>query len=146
MVNNKIPDRRVIRATEYVASNLAERPRLAHVARSVGLEPTYFCKLFHQEIGQTFSSWNRRIRVQRAKELLRGTRLAVSTIALVVGYEDVTTFERNFRKCEELTPREYRSAGLSGAREDTTRIAERITRNAETADHVTIRATTQVSE
>jgi two-component system response regulator YesN len=59
-------------------------------------------------VGKSFSEWNRRLRVDRAKTLLRSEHRSVLAIALAVGYKDITTFERNFRRCEQLSPAEYR--------------------------------------
>lgn len=108
MVSDEVTDRRLLKAIRYVACDLTKRPSLAQVARAVGLQHTYFCRLFRLEVGLSFSVWDRQLRVDRSKDLLAATRLPITSIAMVVGYKDVTTFERNFRKCEAMTPRAYR--------------------------------------
>ena len=52
-------------------------------------------------------------------------------VALAVGYKDITTFERNFRRCEQLSPVEYRKLqrpkrirGITTGADESTRIAE----------------------
>jgi two-component system response regulator YesN len=56
----------------------------------------------------TFAEWNARTRVAEAKGLLRIADLSITAVAANVGYEDVTTFERVFRRLEGISPREYK--------------------------------------
>jgi AraC-like DNA-binding protein len=103
-------DRRLRRAIDYVARNLARCPTLGEVSTIAGLERTYFSSRFRKAIGITFQEWNRRIRIDRAKCLLVQSDLTITAIGLAVGYSDVTTFERNFRRCTNVSPRQYRQA------------------------------------
>jgi len=74
----------------------------------VGLERAYFCKQFRKSAGLSFSVWSRQIRIEQAKYLLSGSDTPIKLVAAAVGYGDVTTFERNFRKCVDLSPRAFR--------------------------------------
>ena len=101
-------DRRLLRAIHYIIRDLTRQPPIAELASIAGLERTYFSRHFQRTIGFSFSTWNRHIRVERAKNLLASTDLPITSIAIAVGYTDVTTFERNFRKCLNASPRHYR--------------------------------------
>src|SRR5262245_41581857 len=101
-------DRRLLRAIHYTIQDLTRQPPIAELARVAGLERTYFSRHFQRTIGISFSAWNRHIRVERAKSLLASTDLPITSIAMAVGYTDVTTFERNFRRCLNASPRDYR--------------------------------------
>lgn len=101
-------DRRLHRAMRYIARDLSSHPCLAEVASAVGLERCYLSRLFRKTFGFGFSAWNRCIRVQYAKALLNDNNLSIPAIAVQVGYQDPTTFRRNFRKCTGLAPRQYR--------------------------------------
>lgn len=101
-------DRRLLRAIHYIVQDLTRQPPIAELAGIAGLERTYFSRHFHRMIGFSFSTWNRHIRVERAQDLLASTDLPITQIAMAVGYADVTTFERNFRKCSNASPRHYR--------------------------------------
>jgi YesN/AraC family two-component response regulator len=68
-------------------------------AEIVGLERTYFSRFFRNAVGQTFFEWNQEIRMQRAKTLLRRKDRSITSVALAVGYRDLTTFERAFKRC-----------------------------------------------
>jgi two-component system response regulator YesN len=109
-------DRRVERVVRAVEGNLTKRQTLTDAAGVAGLRPAYFSKLFRRVTGETFVEWNARIRVTEAKKLLRILDLSVTAIAISVGYADVTTFERAFRKLEHRSPRQYRaSQGTRGS-------------------------------
>ena len=102
------PHRRIRRLESAIKRHLDEPLTLSEASDILGYEKTYCCRVFRSVTGKPFSHWNREIRVKAAKELLRSTRLPVTTICLSVGYSDVTTFERNFRKVEGTSPRAYR--------------------------------------
>jgi AraC-like DNA-binding protein len=82
------------------------------------LERAYFSKRFHSVMKVSFTEWNARVRVEEAKLLLRSIDLSITAIGACVGYDDVTTFERVFKRLEGICPRAHR---------------RRITQNAETA-------------
>ena len=122
---------RLHRLIRHVEGNVEDSLSLARAAQICGLERTYFCRFFRTRVGISFSEWNRRVRVERAKTLLRGEHRSVLAVALAVGYKDITTFERNFRRCEQLSPAEYRKLqrpkrirGITTGADESTRIAE----------------------
>ena len=102
-------DRRIDRVIPVVTSDLTKRRTLADAAEIAGLEPAYFSRLFRRSTGLTFTYWNARIRVEEAKTLLLIADMSITAIAVNVGYTDVTTFERAFRRVEEVCPRDYRA-------------------------------------
>jgi len=101
-------DRRVARVVELVTRDLARRTTLTEAAEVAGLDRSYFSRRFRQITGMTFLAWNARIRISEAKRLLTVLDLSITAIAASVGYTDVTTFERVFRRVEGVSPREHR--------------------------------------
>lgn len=95
---------------QFVRSNPHQRLTLKQAADIVGLERTYLSKLFHVSTGLTFSAWNRAVRIKMATVLLRSPRKSIRTIALSVGYPDLTTFSRAFKACVGVSPRVYRNS------------------------------------
>lgn len=124
-------DRRILRAMQHVMRDLTTRPPIAELAGLVGLERTYFSRHFQLATGISFSTWSRHVRAERAKDLLANTDFPVTAVAIAVGYSDVTTFERNFRKCFKVSPRQCRWAHRRGQK--ITTFADNSTTNAETA-------------
>jgi transcriptional regulator GlxA family with amidase domain len=111
-------DRRVTRVLRRVMQDLTKRTTCASAARVAGLERAYFSKRFRSVMRVSFTEWNARVRVEEAKELLRSVDLSITAISASVGYDDVTTFERVFKRLEGVCPRAHR---------------RRITQNAESA-------------
>jgi AraC-like DNA-binding protein len=125
-------DRRVARAVSYVSQDLTRRVTLSEAASVAGLDPIYFSKRFRKTVGLTFGLWSVRLRIEKSKLLLRMVDLSVTAIAANVGYDDLTTFARAFRRVEGIAPREYRRHLLNKGIARKTENAESATRNAET--------------
>lgn len=102
------------KAVKYVNAHYAEEITLEDVARSVKLSPTYFSKLFSEEMGCRFTSYLNGLRVERSKLLLRDTDIPLVDIAGLVGYEDQSYFTKVFRKVAGLSPGKYRESGGRG--------------------------------
>jgi AraC-like DNA-binding protein len=124
-------DRRVARVLRYVLHDLTRRATCASAARVAGLERAYFSKLFRRVMCVTFTEWNAAVRVAEAKRLLRAVDLSITAVSASVGYDDVTTFERVFKRLEGVCPREHRRR-FARRNANQTPNAESSTPNAET--------------
>lgn len=71
---------------------------------------TYYNDWFKQQTGYSPSFYLRRIRIDRAKELLEETSFSVMEIAVMVGYSSNSTFTRAFHSITGITPRDYRDS------------------------------------
>jgi transcriptional regulator GlxA family with amidase domain len=101
-------DHRVERVLRVVARDLTRRVTLPEAAVVACLEPFYFSKRFRKSVGLSFTDWNTLIRIAEAKRLLTVVDLSITKVAAAVGYKDLTTFERTFRRSSGECPREYR--------------------------------------
>lgn len=72
------------------------------------LERTYCSRVFRETTGRTFSGWMRKIRISHAQTLLLRGANTITEVSLSVGYSDLTTFERNFRREVGMSPTSYR--------------------------------------
>jgi two-component system, response regulator YesN len=81
---------------------------LNKVAASVNLSPSHFSVVFSQEMGESFKDYLTRIRMERAKELLRTTNLKCAEIAYQSGYNDPHYFSHVFHKHIGLPPQQFR--------------------------------------
>jgi AraC-like DNA-binding protein len=124
-------DRRVARVLRHVMRDLTMRATCASAARVAGLERAYFSKLFRSVMCMSFTEWNASVRVAEAKRLLREIDLSITAVSASVGYDDVTTFERLFKRLEGISPREHRRR-IARRPASQTPNAENTTPNAET--------------
>jgi AraC-like DNA-binding protein len=94
--------------TAILTDRLTDNVRLGEVAKLLGETPSAISHRLQRKFGMSFSGYLNRLRMDRAKELLRRTRLSATEIAGRVGVGDQSNFGRLFRKSEGMTPIEYR--------------------------------------
>ncbi|MBD2865511.1 helix-turn-helix domain-containing protein [Paenibacillus oceani] len=97
---------------EYVAKHYGEDISLEQVADKLNLSRGYLSTYFHEKTGQTFSDYVNGLRMQRAKEMLSETDTLIQDIAGQVGYQNVNSFIRMFKRMCGLTPGEFRRIAL----------------------------------
>ncbi len=91
----------------YIQYYYAGHISISSVAEYVGLERSYFYRIFKQETGISPEEYLIGCRIQRAKELIR-KGVNFKDIARSVGIGDVYYFSKVFKKQEGMTPSEYR--------------------------------------
>lgn len=92
----------------YIDSHLGEPIRLARLAKEVSLHPNYFSTLFSSLMGMTVSEYILRHRLRRAAGLLASGEKSVLSVAQECGFNNVSYFNRVFRRHFSLTPTGYR--------------------------------------
>lgn len=80
------------------------------VAEEFHYNPSYFSKLFSEEIGQPFTKYLAELRVKKAKELLKKPQMRISEVAKEVGFDDYQYFIRTFKQYTNLSPSAYRDS------------------------------------
>jgi AraC-like DNA-binding protein len=98
---------RIDRALAIMRGSLREADR-TRVAKAVGLSPRYFSKILKQETGTTFEKHLLGLRLDRAKDLLCHTALAVKQVAAASGFGSYAYFFEAFKRGTTLTPEAYR--------------------------------------
>jgi AraC-like DNA-binding protein len=100
---------KVARAISIVTRNLDKKLTLAAIAREVGLAPGYLSKLLRQRAGEGLADLRNRLRVERAKVLLRTTEMPIGRVGHSSGFASQQHFFAAFRKLERATPSAYRA-------------------------------------
>jgi AraC-like DNA-binding protein len=101
-------DRGTRRALTFIREHLGEPLTLAQVARAAGFAPDYFSRLFKRNEGMTFEHYTKRLRVERAQQVLAETSLSVEGVRQLCGFQTRNYFHKVFKHAVGLTPIEYR--------------------------------------
>lgn len=95
---------------KYIDENYDELLNLESISKVVNYTPKYVSKLFGEFTGTTFKKYVNNIRISKACEFLQTTDYSMSEIALYTGFESIRSFNENFKKIINCTPREYKSS------------------------------------
>ncbi len=100
MRQKRVARDRVERTKELLARDLANPPTLEMLGREVGCSPFYLSRSFSRVVGLTIPQYLRKLRMERAAELLRSGRYNVTETATEVGYASLSHFSKAF--CETI--------------------------------------------
>ena len=107
-VRGGLPPRVVRRVREHIDANIEQRIGVEALAKLANLSVCYFVRAFKRSVGLTPHDYLIHRRVERTKELLSGTDLSLSEIALAAGFADQSHCARRFRQHVGMSPRDYR--------------------------------------
>lgn len=94
--------------TEYVESHYGEDISLELLAEKLNITGAYLSTYFKEKNGINFSDYINNYRMDRAKEMLENTQLKIQEISERVGYHNVNSFIRMFKKVTGIPPGEFR--------------------------------------
>lgn len=94
---------------EYIENNYCDNTMsLERIADEFNLNFTYISHFFKEQIGENFIDYITRLRIEKAKELLKSTESTIAEIAVKVGYANSAVLIKNFKKVENTTPGKFR--------------------------------------
>jgi AraC family transcriptional regulator len=99
---------RLRRIKEMVDAKLEEDLSLDEMAQSVELSTAHFAKMFRKSTGESPHRFLLRMRVERAKEMLRTVEMRILDVAVACGFKTQQHFARVFRGVCGTSPTEYR--------------------------------------
>jgi AraC family transcriptional regulator len=99
----------LLRVVGYVDRHLTEPLTIDQLADEAGVSRFHFCRVFKKALGMSPISFLTLMRIERAKVLL-GRNIPVSAVALKVGFNDLSNFNRQFKTITGLTPTAYRDS------------------------------------
>lgn len=97
----------------YVDNHYSEHLTLGEMASRCALNPSYFSRAFREAAGKPLFEYLNTIRIRKACSLLQRTEMTILDIAYSVGYNNVSFFNRYFKKIMNISPREYRKISKS---------------------------------
>jgi YesN/AraC family two-component response regulator len=99
---------RLEKTLSFIEAHYHESITVGRIAKEVCLSPSRLSHIVKDELGITLRECVSKMRVDKAKNLLREKELPISQIALEVGYPDQSYFTKVFKKVEKCTPKTYR--------------------------------------
>ena len=106
---SKRDERRVTGVLRRIEDSSHESLPLADLARDAAMSPYHFLRTFMQVVGMTPHQFALRTRLHRAAVRLRRSDEPVSAIAFEVGFNDLSTFNRRFRRVMGTSPSGWRA-------------------------------------
>ena len=88
----------------YISHHLGEPIYVEQLAAEIGLSPKYFIRLFKRTMGLTPMSYVTEVKMKKALQYLYERRYSVKEVAALVGYADIYTFSKAFKKMYGIAP------------------------------------------
>ncbi|MCI8800262.1 response regulator [Acetatifactor muris] len=98
----------VDRIREYIRNHYADNLNAVEIAAHFFLNASYLSAMFKEKAGMNMSAYIEAVRMEKAKQLLKGDRLSVTEIAMRTGYAESNYFSKVFKKYTGMSPRQYR--------------------------------------
>ena len=101
-------DERLLEITNYIYANYKE-VTLDDLSEKFFLSKPYLSKYIKEKSGMTFGDILKKVRMKKARAMLRSSNATVESIAETVGYQNVEHFNRIFKKMYNITPVQFRN-------------------------------------
>ncbi|TSD67979.1 helix-turn-helix transcriptional regulator [Inquilinus sp. KBS0705] len=100
--------RRIENVYEYLKNNFEKDIKLTDVAYVANMSVPSFCRFLKKRTGKTFVETLNDIRLSQASRLLIDTNLNIARIAYLCGYNNLSNFNRIFKKKKLYVPKAFR--------------------------------------
>ena len=108
--------RRIEKAFEYMNNNYDKSITLGEVAKLVNMTEVSFSRFIKKRTGNTFIDSLSEIRLGHASRMLIDTTHSIAEISYNCGFNNISNFNRIFKKKKTCTPKEFRESFTSGTR------------------------------
>jgi len=100
----------IYKAVDYIKRNYMKKITLEEVASHVYLSPSYFSKIFKEELKVNFNTYLNNVRIEMSKKLLMDDSIVLVDLSNLVGFEDQSYFSKVFKKITGVSPGKYRES------------------------------------
>jgi AraC-like DNA-binding protein len=102
------------RITRYLEEHYCEEIVFEDMAKEIGISYSYMRKIVMELTGKSLIDYTNSLRIEKAKQLLLESDLNMTQIATEIGYANVQSFNRFFRKYEGMPPSSYKTLKSNG--------------------------------
>jgi AraC-like DNA-binding protein len=96
--------------TKYIENHYSEKITIAEVAKIADFSESHFMRYFKNTMGIPFIEYLKDYRLTMAARLLQSSESTILEIATEVGFDNLSYFNRSFKKRYGLTPSQFRKA------------------------------------
>ena len=109
-IKNNRAAQKILPILAYINTNYHDDITTEGASKMLSFDPSYFCRVFKQATGATFTEYLNFVRICKAEKMLARSDVSVLEISEAVGFSSVSYFNRIFKKYKSCSPRFYRSA------------------------------------
>ena len=92
----------------YIEKNVDHVLTREELSSYVHLNADYLNRIFKKQNGESLMSYVVRVKMEKAKQLMRETALNITQISEMVGYDNYSYFATSFKKYEGISAKQYR--------------------------------------
>ncbi len=107
-INNSEESARIKQVFAYMMQNFQQEIHLEQVASLVNMSESAFSRYFKHRTRETFSHILTEIRIEYACKMLQENDISIADICFESGFQNVSNFNRQFKKMKKMTPLNYR--------------------------------------
>lgn len=96
---------------QYFHNNFKKEINFEDLAAEIGISYSYLRKIVHEKIGKSSQDYVNLLRIEEAKRLLRNTNMSITDISQEIGFSNVQSLYRFFKKFNGITPGKFRDLG-----------------------------------
>lgn len=101
-------DDTILKSQHIMEETFAKKISIDALSKDLGVSPRHFKRRFKKATGENPLTYLQLLRIENAKHELETTQKTVNEITWGVGYEDINSFRRLFKKHAGMSPTEYR--------------------------------------
>ena len=98
----------ILPAINFISKNYDAKIRIETLAQMCNISTSLFYRVFNTATGMSPIEYVNSVRISSAENLLKFSSLSILEIAAEVGFSNVSSFFRQFKKINLLSPKEYR--------------------------------------
>ncbi len=100
-------DQLVQQVQDFIEENFRQAIQVSQLADMVNITPRTLNRRFQAAVMMRPIEYIQAVRIEQAKRLLELGDVTIKSLACQVGYDDISSFTRLFKRATELTPKEY---------------------------------------
>jgi AraC-like DNA-binding protein len=98
----------VRKVIDFTMQNFQRKIQVKEILDQVNMSNTAFTVMFRKTFRMSYSEYLQKVRIGYACNLLTDSQKSINTIAFDAGFENLSNFNRLFKKAKNLTPKEFR--------------------------------------